>query len=355
MVGLYGLRWTRRALPLSKHHSLALYIVLGDGMWQYDRAVKDLDVELPLIMAERHRVASMFINRRRSTNNPLLEPQVLLALPMPRLRVLAVSSTSLNMQPLDATTFSGEIPLSLEDLQLYNCPVRPTCTLLQAPLTHLQISGCLIWEFLSELLGALSGLPQLETLDWEDLSSEVTLNTGPLAFSTKSSYNAVHLPHLRNVTLDTSIEVIAQFFVHVKFPISCSIEANADLTNIPREDLVHVCPALDVAFGERLRAIFGDGKEHSGFKVLEISPFEDDVSNGAVLAWRDPTSPQAPASYHLGFRPSTEDEGHLHSDVLLIINHILDNWPAAHDVVSEVHVRHPAFMIYVASIQSTGV
>ncbi|KZV60983.1 hypothetical protein PENSPDRAFT_320554 [Peniophora sp. CONT] len=341
VVGSYGLEWTRRALQWSKNCLLDLSIRRPDGQ---SRCTRDWSTSKSLLLAERHRIRNLSILFDGTADDPRLDVQVMLTLPLPRLEMLVMDGTDLTAVLLDEDTFSGEVPQRLKDLDLYACPILPTCPAFRAPLTSLKLYDCPVWTSMDALRDTLSGLPHLESFVWILLlalqDEMIEFTRPPLSASTDSNSRLVRLPKLQAVNMRVPVEVATFFFTRVVVPPSCWVMVDVDLDNVTPENVDDLYPAMDAAFGEHLRTAFADDDVGAGFRRVDIDAFQDGTVEGISISWTEPTTRLGPGPFHLGFLPLHDNDENVPPIVLALVCHMLDHWPAAHRVVSELHNGH---------------
>ncbi|KZV67421.1 hypothetical protein PENSPDRAFT_754921 [Peniophora sp. CONT] len=344
IVGPYGLEWTRRALAWSKDCSLDLYLRAGI---RYPRHVKDFEEAIPIILPELHRVRKLYVVFHSDSSVPQLIQQALSSSSLPRLELLHVNGAYNNVHLLGPKSFAGEVPRQLRNLALDFCALPPTCLVFQAPLTSLSISDCTIWTSMNALLDTLAGLPYLESfsLSVHSWASASPFETPPLSQLTAfDASKSLIMPRLKDISLCMQVESAIYLFTHISFPTSCSIVVDADLSNVELEDLEpHLYPALDNAFGQKLRAAFPEDDQSTGFCKLSLDVYQKSHEEGITIKCQDPTpNSGGPALFHLAFMP-----GHQLPDVeefdtmSAIAYYVLEHWPATHCTVTQIIVDHP--------------
>ncbi|KZV67422.1 hypothetical protein PENSPDRAFT_754922, partial [Peniophora sp. CONT] len=343
LVGPYGLEWTRRALAWSKDCSLDLYLCADT---RHSRHASDLDEAILLILPALHRSSILQMSFHTESIAPPLIRQALLSSSLPRLEALYIDGGFAKTQILDQESFAGEIPLQLEDLTLKFSTVPPSCLVFQAPLTTLSISNCSIWPSIDALLHTLSGLPLLETLsitvyshvDIDILEALPLSATRPLDFS-----SSVRLPRLESIRVRMQVEHATYLFTRISFPTTCTIVVDADLDNIEFDNLAHIYPALDYAFGEKLHAAFPGDSQSTGFRSLSLDIFQHDTAEGVTIECQKPTPGSgSPELFHLAFLLGPQLPELEQFDTLSAITHyVLENWSATRRAVSQLSISHP--------------
>lgn len=348
IIGPYGLRWTCRALLLSKNTPLDLTIV---DRTSEDRGFKDVHFALPLLKNERHRIRKLKIHFGEFLDDSQCDIEALFSLPLPMLEELDLEDETPFDYILDENALSGEIPANLKLLRVYSYTgVLSNSLLLRAPLTTLTIEDSPTWLSMDEVLATLSVLPQLENFTWKvfvmTYNEDLIFEPLPLSASSEPSSVLIHLPCLRTIDILAQIELIAYLMTRTVLPSSCNIIVHADMDNIPEGPVDEVWVALDHAFGNRLRTAFPEDTGCNGFRTFKMQSYMEDMASGATLSWKDPTSTTGPESFTLGFLPWWEGEApHIHEAAIFIISHILSHWPATCRAISHFCIEHHGLIL----------
>lgn len=348
LVGPYGIEWTRQALALSKNLPLDLKIGSGQTSWQ-SREIKDVSHFLLLLKGEKHRIRDLKVDCYARPYD--LEREIIRALftaPLPALESLNLRHIK---HTLDESLPSGATPPQLKELILYSCTMTVKCVLLHAPLTTLDVIDSPIWTSTDELLDTLSHLPQLEVFHWGVMlttynqHNRPSFNPLPISAALYPTRTLIHLPHLQSLDMLTQAEYIAHIMAHIVFPTSCEISAKLDLANVSRAASIdEFCVVLDLVFGRRLRAAFPDDDGPSGFQIMKLDCFIEDLTAGVTVEWSEPISPSGPQWFTIGFLPflGGEDE-YVRAESMAILRHILTHWPSTVHGVTRLISEHNGF------------
>ncbi|KZV71506.1 hypothetical protein PENSPDRAFT_664388 [Peniophora sp. CONT] len=328
----HGLAWTRRAIAWTKNLPLNIKLHPISPLF----ATKDKRTQEVAVLAELPRIRHLTYRFR----NAQVAPQIHGSAHELEMFNLFNGDDRQNLMTLSDHFFRVTSP-RLTHVALSSASLSKNCLLLKAPLTHLELRTCVLWDTVKDLLRTFSTLPQLESFIWSrDVDDYVDS-----AINIKLRKEPLEMANLSHFEMDHAVDVILAVMKHIILPPSCNIELIAEVDE-EYDDPDAFLESLDDVFVRHLASVFPRSGSASfvGFQELSILDLEDEDDVGFTARWGGPlVTPEDPAS-SAGLEitllfPVDESIG----EVAEILIHMFRRWPGTASSITRLTVDHHDF------------
>ncbi|VDB98179.1 unnamed protein product [Peniophora sp. CBMAI 1063] len=333
LVTGHGIEWTRRSLDFSKKTPLDV------TLHSQGSAVQRIELET-LILSRLYHIRTLVFT---ATAVPS-EVARLFQAPAPLLQKLSINGEWARPSLDLGASFVHTPPPQLTHLRLAYARVPSTCPIFQAPLTHLRLIHCHVWDSVDSFIDTLTSLPQLESFSTELALEDMSRQHDSDSSSSPSEEHCgerLAMARLRAIRLEETIDDLRVIMPRLTLPRDCEVYLAPLLFDVDF-DLDDLLASLDTICKPHLAASFqaGDNMDLTprGFNRMEILEHEKEYRgcNPFTVTWT--TTLNDTGHDDMRFRLAVIIE---HDDLLSeIVRHALEHWPGTSTCISHLYLSH---------------